>query len=37
MNFTSFKIGQKVQVLFTGQVLESYQVQVKTIEVVILE
>jgi hypothetical protein len=36
-DFESFKIGQKVQVLFTGQVLESYPVQVKAIEVVILE
>lgn len=36
-DFASFKIGQKVQALFTGQVLESYPVQVKAIEVVILE
>jgi hypothetical protein len=36
-DFESFKIGQKVQALFTGQVLESYPVQVKAIEVVILE
>ena len=36
-DFESFKIGQKVQALFTSQVLESYPVQVKAIEVVILE
>jgi hypothetical protein len=36
-DFASFKIGQKVQTLFTGQVLESYPVQAKAIEVVILE
>ena len=36
-DFTSFKIGQRVQVLFTGQVLESYPVQVQAIEVVILK
>lgn len=36
-DFESFKIEQKVQALFTGQVLESYPVQVKAIEVVILE
>lgn len=37
VDFASFKIGQKVQALFTGQVLESYPVQVKAIEIVILE
>jgi len=37
MIFTTFKIGQKVQALFTGQVLEFYPIQVKAIEVVILE
>ena len=36
-DFESLKIGQKVQALFAGQVLESYPVQVKAIEVVILE
>jgi apolipoprotein N-acyltransferase len=36
-HFASLQIGQKVQALFTGQVLESYPVQVKAIEVVILE
>ena len=36
-DFESFKIGQKVQALFAAQVLESYPVQVKAIEVIILE
>ena len=36
-SFGSFKPNQRVQALFTGPVMESYPVQVKAKEVVILE